>query len=383
VPSPTPGYDLDAARRRIPILRERVAMNACSHAPQHDAAGAAAERYLETWNRVGMDWDGWMEEVERARAAFADLIGADPAHVAITTSVSAATASVASALDFAGPRRRVLVSEAEFPTVAHVWHAHRRYGAEIEPLPAPDGTVAPGALDERLDERTRVVSICHGHYLDGAMNALRPLAERVHAAGALLYVDAYQTLGVRPVDVRSSGIDFLAGGCLKYLMGIPGVAFLYVRPGLVESLEPAVTGWLGRAEPFAFRNDRLDWASGARRFDTGTPPILAATVARAGMEVIAEIGVAAIASWTEHLARRLIEGGRSRGLTVHGHGDATRKTPSTAFVCERSHDVEHALRERGILASARGPVIRLAPHYYSTEDDVDRALDALAAVLRR
>ena len=196
----------------------------------------------------------------------------------------------------------------------------------------------------------------------------------------MLYCDAYQTLGAVPVDVKALDVDFLVAGNLKYLMGVPGVAFLYVRRELIDSLHPTVTGWFGRADPFAFRVNELDWSHTASRFDSGTPPVINAYIARAGMEIINAIGVKPIRSWHEVLAQRLIDGGRERGLLLFGPTDVARKTASTAFVVSDSHAVESAMRERGVLASARGPVIRLAPHYYSTLDDVDTALDVLASV---
>lgn len=385
MPSPTkPDYDIAAWRTRIPLVAAGalVPMNNCSQAPQTDATRAAAERYLESWNRSGMDWDAWMEEVALAKRAFAALVNASPDDIAVFSSVSEATSAVASALDFTGPRRRVVVSEAEFPTVGHVWLAQQPRGASIAWVPERDGAIDPAGYDRLLDDRTAVVSACHGYYLDGFVQDAGAIAARAHAHGALVYVDAYQTLGAVPVDVRALDVDFLAAGNLKFLMGVPGIAFLYVRREVAARLHPTLTGWFGRADPFAFDVKRLDWSPSAGRFDSGTPPVMNAYIARAGMEMIHAIGVERIRAWHEVLARRLIEGGRARGLTLHGPADAARKTASTAFVVPDSHAVEQAMRDRGILPSARGPVIRLAPHFYSTLEDVDRALDALAAVVR-
>jgi selenocysteine lyase/cysteine desulfurase len=156
---------------------------------------------------------------------------------------------------------------------------------------------------------------------------------------------------------------------------------LYVRPELAERLHPLTTGWFGRAEPFAFDVKRLDWAHSASRFDAGTPPVVNAYISRAGMSIINEVGPEHIRSWLDVLGQRLIDGGRDRGLTLHGTADMTRKTSTTSFVVDDSHAVELAMRERGVLPSARGPVIRLAPHFYNSLDDVDAALDALTAVV--
>lgn len=379
-----PPYDLDRIRADIPLLASLLPMNNCSQAPQTRAAREAAERYLESWNRSGMDWDGWLEEVEAARALFARLVGAEQDEVAVFSSVSHATAAVASALDLLAERRGrnvVALTEAEFPTVAHVWKARERRGTELRWIPVREGRVLAEDVVGSLDQEVLLVSGAHGYYQTGALLDLETAGRAAREAGALFYVDAYQSLGTGPLDVKELQLDFLASGNLKFLMGIPGIAFLYVRRELAEELEPAVTGWFGRADPFAFDPQRLDWAPGARRFDGGTPPVLPAYVARAGMEGLLEVGLEAIGDWTRQLSGRLAEGGRARGLELLGPPDPELRAPTTAFRVARSHEVEEAMRARGVLASARGEAIRLAPHYYNTEADVDRALDSLAEIV--
>ncbi len=375
-----PPYDLAALRRSIPILGSMIPMNNCSQAPQTTVTRAAAERYLESWSTRGMDWDEWIAEVDSAKREFARLINASPDEIAVFSSVSEATSAVASTLDFTR-RGTVVVTEAEFPTVGHVWLAQRPRGARLEWIPVCDGRIDPNTYARVVDDDTAIVSACHGYYLNGFTQDLPRLVAAAHDRGALLYVDAYQTLGTVPVDVRALGLDFLAAGNLKFLMGIPGIAFLYVRRDLAERLEPAVTGWFGRANPFSFDAKRLDWSPTASRFDAGTPPIINAYIARAGMEMINAVGVPAIRSWVEVLGRRLIEGGRARGFQLLGTDDMSSKTATTSFLVGDSHAVEAKMRERGVIASARGPVIRLSPHFYSTIDDIDTALDALASVV--
>jgi len=379
--NPTPDFDLDAVRRRIPILATHVPMNACSQAPQSEPAREAAEAYLTSWATAGMDWDRWMAEVDAARAEFAALVGGAPGDVAVATSVSQATASIASGLDFTGRRFRVVVSGAEFPTVSHVWLAQERFGAEVVTVPTRNGTVTLQAYEEAVTDRTLVVSAALAWYQNGAVQDVGAIAEVAHRQGALLYVDAYQALGSRPFDAPSSGADFVASGNLKFLMGMPGIAFVWVRPDLARQLHPAVTGWFGRREPFAFDAGRLDWADGARRLDLGTPPILEAYVARAGMAWLREIGLDAVGAWTGALGAHLAERAAELGLEILEPVDPARRTPTTAFACADGHAVEEALRRRGIIVSARGPAVRLAPHFYNTLDDVDRAVEALAEVL--
>ena len=380
-PMPSPTYALADVRSRISLLRTHIPMNNCSQAPQCDATLTAAEAYLASWKEAGMDWDAWIGETERARAEFAEFVGGRPEDVAVATSVSQATASVATGLDFRGARPRVVASGGEFPTVGHVWLAQERLGAEVVWVPVREGAIELEDYESLIDERTAVVSACLGYYQTGFKQDIPAIAEIVHAHGALLFVDAYQTLGSEPFDAPASGADFVASGNLKFLMGIPGIAFLWVRPGVAERLEPTITGWFGRADPFAFAADRLDWGPGAHRLDVGTPPILEAYVARAGMAWLREIGLDAIGAWTAHLGRRCVERSLEAGLTVLGPTDPARRAVTTAIACPDSHAVEATLRAQRIIASARGPAIRLAPHFYSTEDDVDRSVDALAAAM--
>lgn len=382
MPTAAPPRDLEAWRAQVPLLRTTIPLNHCSQAPQTLRARQAAQAYLRSWNRRGMDWEAWLAEVEAARGAFARLLGASPEEVAVTTSVSAATAGLASALEWR-ERSGVVLSGMEFPTVAHVWRAQERRGARIRTVPvAPDGGIPVEAYEGAVDETTRVVSACHAYYQNGAKQDIAALARLARSRGALLYVDAYQSLGTEPVDVKAWGADAVAGGCLKYLLGVPGIAFLYVRRELIPTLEPTVTGWFGRVDPFAFDAGALDWAASAARFETGTPPIPAAYIARAGLDVLEDVGLEAVASWTRALSARIVEGAAERGLRVHGPADPLARTPTTAILCPDAAGVETELRRRGVLASARGPALRLAPHFYNTGEEIDRALDLLAEVLR-
>src|SRR6185437_15307011 len=335
-----PVYDIQACRARIPLLGSCIPMNNCSQAPQTDATRAAAERYLDSWNQSGMDWDAWLTEVALAKAEFATLIGATPSDIAVFSSVSEAASAVASALELSGRRNGLVVSEAEFPTVAHVWLAQGPRGGRVSFAPVCDGMIDPDVYDTLIDDRTALVSACHGYYANGFIQDARRIAARARDAGAL--------------------------------------SFVYVRPEVVASLHPTVTGWFGRADPFTSTARTLDWSPTASRFDTGTPPVISAYVARAGMELINAIGPAKIRAWHEVLGQRLIDGGRTHGLTLHGTGDMAQKTATTAFVVRDPSAVEDAMRAHGVLPTARGDVLRLAPHFFTTIDDVDRALDLLA-----
>lgn len=384
-----PAFDLDRIRSEIPALERTIPMNACSQTPLTASARRAAAAFLDSWDRSVMDWNRWLEEVEGARRTFAELIGAAPEEVAIFSSVSHAASAVASCLDLLAARRNrrvIAATDAEFPSVGHVWSAQVRRGLELRWIPVRAGCVRSEDLLDRLDDEVLLLSATHAYFITGALLDLDLAVQAARDAGAITFVDAYQSLGAIPVNVRQCGVDMLASGSLKFLMGTPGIAFLYVRRDLADELEPAVTGWFGRADPMAFDPRRLDWAAGARRFDGGTPPILPAAIANAGMRLLIETGLEDIRDWTMTLAGRLSEGGAALGFQQFGPRDPAQRSPVTAFhaggVPGGADAVEERLRDRGIIATARGEVIRLAPHFFNSIEDVDRTLGALEEVLR-
>ncbi len=379
----SPAHPFGAWRAQFPLLAHAIPMNNCSQGPQSLRARAAALAFLDAWNQRGMDWDEWLEAVQGAKAAFAALINASVRDIAVFSSVSDATSAFMSALDFSGDRNVVVASEAEFPTIGHVALAQAPRGALVRWVPLRDGHIDSGGYHTLVREDTRVVCATHAHFVTGALQDIAAITQLAQSFGALALVDAYQSIGAVPIDVARWGVDALVAGTQKYLLGTPGIAFLYVRSGLVEQLHPTVTGWFGRAQPFAFDVGRLDWASGAARFDTGTPPAINAYIARASMELIGEVGVDGIREWTQVLSDRLVRGAHARGLAVLGPVDAAAKGPTTALIIDGdSAAIERRMRERGVIASARGPVIRLAPHFFTTLDECDQALDALVRAMR-
>jgi selenocysteine lyase/cysteine desulfurase len=349
-------------QQEFPSLASTIHVANCSHGPQAWRVRGAVDAYLDSWLEKGMDWESWIAEIHDAKEAFARLIGAKPTEVALSTSASAAVASIASALATGGERRRVVTTEAEFPTVGHVWLAHARYGLEVEFIPVRDGAIELDEYEGRVDERTLIVSATHVYYQNGFKQDVKRIAEIAHRAGALLLVDAYQSLGTCRVDVRE--------------------LFVYVKEELVERLEPTFTGWFGRVNPFAFDPKTLDYAADARRLETGTPPVFAAVAARAGMELIEDADPRRIEARIEELSAHAIKSAAARDLEYSGPDDVRRKGATTAITVPEPAKIEGLLKGRGIIAAARGDVIRIAPHFFTTTEDIDRALDELRSLLR-
>jgi len=363
-----------SCRSRFPIFESRVYVNSCSQGALSDAVRAAYVDYLDGWDERGAPWDYWVERAETARASFAGLVNAQPDDVAVTTSLSAGVSALASAIDFS-TRPKVVISDYEFPTIGQIWHAQQLRGAEVH-------VVEPERVSDEIDERTAIVSVTGVCYRNGARLPVEEIARVAHEHGALCLLDAYQAIGSYPLDVTELGVDALAAGVLKYLLGSAGLAFLWTRPGLATELTPTETGWFADRDIFEMAHTRYAPAPNARRFQSGTPPIPAIYAGIAGIELMREIGVAETREHVNALNERLIAGVDELGGTVVTPREAERRG---ALVCIRSTDAPAlvaALREERIDTSERDGNLRVSLHAYNTADDVDAVLHALR-ILRR
>ena len=366
-----------AIRGEFPILAETAYLNACSQGALSHRVRAAYLEYLAGWDANGAEWEHWVERAETARSAFARLLGATPAEIAVTTSVTQGVSGVVSALDLRA-RPRIVVSEHEFPTVGQIAHAQELRGAEVVHVrAAADGSIPLEAFAEAIDERTALVCCTSLSYRTGHRHDIAGIARLAHDQGALVLADSYQAIGAIAFDAPALGVDFVTGGTVKYLLASAGLGFLYVRAGLVPGLLPSQTGWF--ADEDIFQMDISDYspAPDARRFDAGTPPVPNIYAGVAGMALVEEAGVGAIEAHVAGLTSHLIAGLDELGATVITPRDPVHRGP---LVCVRSRDVEAlvaALAAERVVCSSRDGSLRVAPHLYNVEDDIDRLLACL------
>ncbi|NIM52525.1 MAG: aminotransferase class V-fold PLP-dependent enzyme, partial [Gemmatimonadales bacterium] len=324
-------------------------------------------------------YDVWWESLDRLRREYAGVIGADAGEIALHASISTASAVVAGALDYSG-RPRVVTTELDFPTVAYQWLAKRSRGVEVEVVRSPDGVTVPvEALAAAVDERTALVATSHVFYTTGAIQDIRAVSDAAHAKGALCFVDAYQSVGQLPFDVHETGVDFLCAGGLKWLLGGPGIVFLYVREELTRRLTPTVTGWFAHARQFDFNVRNIEWHDDARRFEQGTPALAAVYAQLGGLEVIREIGVPRIREVTQALTDDLVARAQDAGLAPKV---APAPEERAAIVMIPSSDPAAAvagLASEGVVADARPGHVRLSPFFYNLTDDHVQAIEALRA----
>lgn len=375
-------HPFSSYRKLFPILENKAQLSSCSQSALSLPVRQAIDDYLAAWLARGADWGYWMEQVALARTEFARMIHARPEDVAVLGSVSDAASSVASALRFDTGRDQIVTTTLDFPSICHVWLAQQPRGASVRFVPGEAGSsAATGRIVETIGAtgaRTALAAVSQACFYDGQLVDVAATGRAARAQGALQFVDAYQSAGAREIDVTALDVDLLATGAQKYLLGIPGIAFLYVRPDLAPRLEPTTTGWFGRVNPFAFEPTKLDFADGAARFNTGTPPMMAAAVARAGMALLNEVGLPAIQDYLTELSAVAIEEAGRLGLEVASPRDPRAKGANTAIRIANAGVLEGRMLEAGYVVSARNDVIRVAPHFYNTADEVVGALRTLA-----
>jgi selenocysteine lyase/cysteine desulfurase len=364
-------------RAEFPILAQKVYLNSCSLGALSRRAESRVAQFHADWHQHGASawYETWMGRIGELRARVAAMLHADPAELALTHSTSSALSSIASALDYT-KRNRVVVTELDFPTVPYQWLV--RPGVEVVRVASDDGaTIDLQRLADAIDERTALVATGHVFYATGAIQDVRRIAELAHAAGALCLIDGYQAVGQLPVDVRALDVDIYAGGPLKWLLGGPGLCYLYVRKALIPRLRPTMTGWFAHHDQFAFDSTRFEFKDDARRFELGTPALHMVHCALGGQEIIDEIGVPAIRQRNTQLTELLIERATRAGFRLRIAPAAEARSaiimiahpdPASAVAHLGSHDV---------IVDWRPGHVRISPHFYNTEQEMELVIRLL------
>jgi len=361
-------------RSRFRIFQRKIYLNSCSQGALSDAVQIGLEDYIASWHEQGSPWETWVEHYEAARAAFAKFINASPDEVAIVTSASAGINSIASALSFR-ERNKVVMGEFEFPTMGHVWLAQRARGADVQFVSAEGNRIPSANYEKMIDRNTLMVPLTHVCFKNGFRSQVHAVTQIAHQAGALVMLDDYQDCGTRPVDVKAMDLDFYVTGTLKYLLGPPGLAFMYVRKDLISKLVPTVTGWFAQTNPFAFDPQHIDLSPTARRFESGSPSVPNVYAAMPGFQMLQEIGMENVSTHIRKLTQSLLSTALDMGIRV--------KTPSDSagpLVVLQSSDANllvQKLAESDIVASSRHDGLRIAFHVYNTLDDVNAVMEVL------
>ncbi len=373
--------DFAALRSRFPLLAEKTYLNSGSYAALADSVRAAFGRYLDDRLEVGANWDVWVAKNEAVRRAVAGILRADPDEVAVTTSTTAGLNAVASALDFTGPRDTVVTTTLEFPTNAQVWHAQVPRGARVVQIAAdPDGTIPVERFAAVIDERTKLVAMTHVCFRNGARLDAGAIAAVARERGALALLDCYQSVGSMTVDAGALGVDFAVGGMYKYLLATAGIGFLYVRGTLARTLVPTNSGWFAQADIGAMDVTGNYPSPSARRFEAGSPPVVACYAAEAALAIVAEVGTDAIEARVRDLSGRCMDRLSDIGWPAVTPRDDARRGAMIAVPSRDSAGLDAALFARGIITSHRDANLRAAFHFYNDDSDIEAFITAMSGL---
>lgn len=371
---------LAAWRAEFPILDTCTYLVSHSLGAMPRSARTQADRFLDAWQTRGVRaWsEGWWETSRETGDLLAPLLGVAPGSVTMVQNVSVAQSVIASSLDFR-TRRRIVTPQLDFPSNHYVFEGWRQHGAEVVYVPSPDGlTQPPETWLPLIDERTALVCCSLVLFRSASITDIAPILARAREVGAPVVLDLYQATGTIPLDLTSLGVEFAVGGSVKWLCGGPGAGYLYVRPDLAGSLAPAATGWAAHARPFAFETGAIAYAEGQERFASGTPNVSAWMIAQAGYRIVQAVGVPAIRAKSLRQTRLIIEHALARGWRVRTPVEDAKRGGTVTLDLPDSARVAAELIARDVVIDHRPDAgIRIAPHFYSTDDEIAHALSVM------
>ena len=380
--------DPAAYRSEFPVAENRTYLISASLGPLSLTARRAAEEHLDLWSRLGPEelwFEHAMPKLQECRDLFARLIAAAPDEIAIVPSVSVGLSSIATCLDF-GKRPKVVLTDMDFPTNHYVWRASEKAGAKLDVVRSRDGVRVEAAdMIAHIDDQTAIVNLNRVLFESSWIMDAPAIVEAAHDHGALVVVDDFHGSGIVPLDIHALGADLLLTGALKWLCGGQGLAFLYCREDLVRSMEPLVTGWFGTKDFFTFDRSGLNLRDDARRFETGTFALPQAWTAAAGLGIVLEVGVDAIRTRNAGLTEGIVQRADEAGIEVASPRERERRGGLVRIRLPGGPDeasrVLHALFERDVVLDRRADALRISPHFFNDESDLDRCFSALREVL--
>jgi kynureninase len=379
------GDPLSAFREEFPILEKTNYLVSNSLGPMPRSVPEKIAEYAKDWGDLGVKaWNrGWWELPVNVGNEIAPLINADPGEVVMMPNVTIAQTAVLSAIDFPKGKDTVVMTALDFPSVRYAYaEMAERLGARVVTVPSDDGIgIDLNRLLEAIDERTRLVAVSHVLFRSAYLMDVDAICRRAREVGALVSLDSFHAVGIVPVDVKRSKTDFLTGGVLKWLCGGPGACFLYVSPTVRDKLKPALTGWQAHSRPFAFE-ENMEYTTGAFRWLNGTPVIPALYAAAEGPKILRRAGLSAIREKSVRLTSRLIELADARGYSIHAPRDPARRGGTVALDVPHGYEVTQHLLSRNILVDYRvGAGIRIAPHFFTREDELEEVVFEIESTL--
>lgn len=372
-------------RKEFPILDKTVYMISHSLGAMPNRTRDRLQEYCEVWASRGIRaWEeGWWEMPLKVGDLVGKIIGAGPGEVVMQQNVSICQSIVISCLDWSGRRNKVVCEQENFPSNLYIYHALEKVGARVVTVPSEDGiSVDLERLLAAIDEETLLVPVSHVLFKSSYIQDLKAIVDRAHQVGAMVVADIYQSAGTVPLNVRGLGVDFATGGSVKWLCGGPGAGYLYIRRDLLSTLEPRLTGWMAHREPFAFEAGPIKYAETAFRFLNGSPNIPGLYAAMSGYEVINEVGVERIRQKSIQQTTELISLAEEAGFRVNSPREASHRGGTVVIDVPDGALVTKELLRRDFLIDYRpGAGIRVAPHFYSKDEELELTVREIKSIL--
>jgi kynureninase len=370
-------------REEFPILANSTYLVSHSMGAAPRRARAELEAYWDEWASEGPEaWERWLPRIGEIADGIGSIVGAAPGRTFLGPNVSVLQAALGTCIDFSGDRNEVVYESLQFPSLTYVWREWERYGAVNRVVPSDDGrTIPTERILDAITEKTALAVISHAYYASGALADVEAIQDRCRHVGALLCVDAYQTTGIVPYDVTQLDLDIVTGGSHKWLCGGPGCGWIYIKPSLAAELHPAVTGWMAHERPFAFEGAPIVYAGSMYRFGHGTPTIAGYVVAAAGHEIVRSVGVSAIRRHNARLTDKIATMALERNLRVNTPLEYARRTGWIGIDFDDAAAACRALTARRVFVDYRPSCgIRVSPHFYTEDHEIDAFFEALEAV---
>ncbi|MEM3566155.1 MAG: aminotransferase class V-fold PLP-dependent enzyme [Candidatus Bathyarchaeia archaeon] len=368
--------NINMIREFFPVAKNRVFLNHAAQSPLPKPVADAVKRCVEDFSLFESvstsEWNGC------GKALFAKLIGARPEEIALVENTSIGLNIAANVLEYP-PGSKVVTTDLEYPSVVYPW-LKRSLGVKIHYVKNVGGKIPLEDFEKAVDDSTVAVAVSHVEYVNGFRNDLKALSQIAHEHGAYLIVDAIQSAGVIPIDVKREGVDFLATACYKWLLSPTGAAYLYVREDLIEKFEPPYIGWASVKQEIFETVDFWDiWSlklsETASRFEVGTPSFLSFVGAAEAIKMLLGFGIENIEKCVLKLTDHLIEAVKALGLELQTPEEPKHRSGIVNFKIDRPKEVVEQLRRMGIVVSARANGIRVSPHFYNTEEEIDKLVN--------
>jgi kynureninase len=377
--------DLSRWRKEFPILQETVYLVSHSMGAMPQKAFDYLRQYASEWSTKGLlAYEKWEPMVLDMGNLIGRLFNAEKDCVVMHQNVSTLVSIALSSIFQPGGRSKVVYTELNFPSVHYNFAMHRNLGLHVELVRSPDGIVIPTEkFIRQIDEKTLAVVIDHGVFRSSYLQDVKAIAKAAHAKGAYVIVDAYQTVGCVPIDVQDWDVDVLLGGSHKWLCGGPGASYMYVNPKILKRMEPRITGWFSHKRPFGFEMN-MEFADNAMRFATGTPAIASLFAARAGIEIINQVGPDRIRAKSQRMTQKLVHLAEEHGFRVNSPKDPKQRAGMVCIDFPGADQAERELLRRKFHVDYRPQCgLRVSAHFYTTDDEIDSLFAELRQLRKR